>query len=140
MRNARLLMAGMLVALVLAGCNGEQPDQKSEAAGPVSVVKYGSPARASLRVVPGTVDSCAPGATIDPMVTWQRADPSVQKTRVTIDSPASPEQKLFSQAGFGGSARAGNWVVAGTRFHVYDDNTGIELISYTVTTTKPCAE
>jgi hypothetical protein len=136
MNGLGLIVCGALASLMMAGCNQGQPS--AGAAITQGSVKADSPARATLHVAPGTVDSCEVGATIDPVITWQRADPSVQKTRVMTDSIANPEQKLFSQAGFGGSARAGNWVVAGTRFHVFDDDTGAELASYTVTTTNPC--
>lgn len=136
MKSLNLLVYGALVSLLLAGCGqGQSSDTASTTS---ESVKGDAVAKATLQVVPGTVDSCQPGATITPMVSWQRVDPAVKNTKVMVDSPTAPEQKLFSQAGFGGSARAGDWVVAGTRFHVLDADTGVELVSYTVTTTKPC--
>lgn len=138
MKDMNLLVCGALVSLMLVACGRGQP---SGTASTVSdSVKGDKVAKATLQVVPSTVDSCDVGATIDPVVTWRRTDPAVQKTRVMVASVANPEQKLFSRAGFGGSARAGNWVVAGTKFLVFDDDTGAELASYTVTTSRPCTK
>ena len=136
-KGMSLLVFGALASLMLVGCGQGQP--QGAASTTSGNVKGDASAKATLQVVPGTVDSCEVGATIDPVVSWRRIDPAVRNTKVTVDSPGNPEPKLFSEAGFKGSASAGNWVVAGTRFHVLDADTGVELATYTVTTTKPCA-
>lgn len=138
MKGMGLLVCGALVSLVLVGCGQGQPPV--DAATTSGSVKDDASAKATLQVVPGTVDSCEVGATIDPVVSWERIDPAVKNTKVTVDSPANPEPKLFSEAGFKGNASAGNWVVVGTRFRLFDQDTGVELASYTVTTTKPCTK
>jgi len=141
MNRVSVLVCGFFASAMLVGCGQEQTT--TEAASSSASVKAGSveaslPAKAMLQVVPGTVDSCEVGATIDPIISWRRIDPLINSTRVTTDNPANPEERLFAKAGFGGSAKAGNWVVAGTKFHLYDDATGTELASYTVTTTTKC--
>ena len=141
MNKVSALICGMFVAAFLLGCSQEQP--AVEAAPPSGnakgeSLKADAPERATLQVIPGTIDSCDVGATIDPMISWQRVDPSIQSTKVTTDNPANPNEKLFARGGFGGSSRAGKWVVAGTRFHVYDEQSGVELASYTVRTSKSC--
>lgn len=143
MKTIGILTLALLVSSVLVGCGQEQsPARVSPSTTPVKAESSQAEvaAEASLQVVPGTIDSCVPGATIDPTVSWQRINPMVKSTKVTTDNPANPDERLFARAGFGGSARAGNWVVAGTRFHVYDDATGRALASYTVTTTEKCAD
>ncbi|EIL93314.1 hypothetical protein UU7_09155 [Rhodanobacter spathiphylli B39] len=139
MSRIGVLAFGALLSVALMGCSQEQSPAPGSMGTKTEVAKSDAPPRATLQLVPGTVDSCEVGATIDPVVSWQRIDPSIRSTRVTTDNPANPEEKLFAKAGFGGSSRAGNWVVAGTRFHVYDDQTGVELVSYTVKTGKNCA-
>lgn len=136
MKGMGLLACCALASLMLVGCGQGQPPV--DAATTSGAAKGDASAKATLQVVPGTVDSCEVGATIDPVVSWQRIDPAVKNTKVTVDSPGNPESKLFSEAGFKGSASAGNWVVAGTRFRVFDADTGAELASYAVTTTKSC--
>lgn len=139
MGRIEVLAFGALMSVALIGCSQEQSPAPASVGTKSEVAKSDASPRATLQLVPGTVDSCEIDATIDPMVSWQRIDPSIQSTRVTTDNPANPKEKLFAKAGFGGSSRAGNWVVAGTRFHVYDDQTGTELVSYTVKAAKNCA-
>lgn len=139
MCKVNVLAFGALMSVMLIGCSQEQSPAEAPASAKTDGAKADASPRATLQLIPGTVDSCEVGATIDPVVSWHRIDPSVQSTRVTTDNPANPDEKLFAKAGFEGSSRAGNWVVAGTRFRVYDDQTGEELASYTVKTTRNCA-
>lgn len=142
MKTFSVLALGVLASSMLAACGQEQTPgvAHSPTAAKTESSQVSQVEKATLEVVPGTVDSCELGATIDPTVSWQRIDPAVKSTKVTTDNPANPQERLFAKAGFGGSAKAGNWVVAGTRFHVYDDVTGSVLASYTVKMKETCAK
>ena len=118
--------------LSLGGCDdsssaGQQTPLSSSAS-----TLTAKPARATLTVMPGSVSNCEDGAHINPEVTWQWIDVTVKNTKVTVSSPGSADEKLFANGGFGGSARAGDWVVPGVTFHLYDADTGAALANYTV--------
>lgn len=143
MKTFSVVVVGVLASSMLTACGQEQAPAVVAHSSTVAKAENSQveqAEKAALQVVPGTVDNCKVGATIDPMVSWQRIDPSVKSTKVTTDNPANPQERLFAKAGFGGSAKAGNWVVAGTRFHVYDGDTGRLLASYTVKTKEKCAK
>lgn len=144
----QLLIAAMIgfAPFILAGCDHsktETPQLPSpgssvhQASSHADTMTVTNSMRATLTVVPGSVSTCVKGAHIDPKVTWQRIDPAVKSTRVTVSAPGSSVQKLFATAGFGGSVNAGDWVVPGVTFHLYDADTGTDLSNYTVTA-LPC--
>ena len=131
---------------ILAGCDRSQPEtprlpspgsSAHQASSPVDTTTATSSMRATLTVIPGSVSTCVKGTHINPEVTWQRIDPAVKNTRVTVSSPGSSNEKLFATGGFGGSVKAGDWVVPGVTFHLYDADTGAALSSYTVAA-LPC--
>lgn len=123
----------------LAGCSGQQSTgeqgtgQQTPTAGGASKA-----VRAALTVTPGSVSTCEADTHINPVVAWQRNDVAIKKTKVTVSAPGSTDEKLFASAGFGGSTKAGDWVVPGVTFRLYDADTSAILASYTVTA-SPCA-
>jgi len=135
-KNVLTFALGLFVPLLLAGCGNQQ--QNNEKSAEASRPQGTRAARATLTVSPNSVSSCEKGAHIDPTVGWQRIDTSIQNLRVTVSSPGSGEEKLFSEGGYQGSAKAGDWVVAGVTFRLYDGDKGESLASYTVAS-APCA-
>ena len=129
MRKNRFIFAlTIFIPIMLSGCGNQQPADQE---------KSGSANRVTLSVVPGSISACKKDARIDPVVTWQTKDTSVKNIKVTVISPGSADEKLFATGGEGGSAKAGDWVVAGVTFHLYDADTGTALTSYTVSA-LPC--
>lgn len=132
-------------SLLLVACGGPQSTGQ-QTAGQQSSATNGALAsaetktvRATLTVVPGGVSTCEKDAHVNPTVTWQRIDTAVKNTKVTVSSPGSSDEKLFATGGFGGSAKAGDWVVPGVVFNLYDADTGSKLASYTMLA-KPCQQ
>ena len=131
-----ILALAAFTAVLLSACgNGEQDSRQVEVAGSGASTQTG---RATLSVSPGSVSLCEKDAHIDATVTWQRIDTSIKNTKVTVNSPGSGEEKLFSEGGYEGSEKTGDWVVAGVSFRLYDADSGTPLASYTIGTT-PCA-
>lgn len=131
-----------LVACGGAQSSGKQGNPVSSSSGGVAAAAApataAAAARATLTVMPGSVSSCAKDAHINPEVSWQRIDATIMSTKVTVSAPGSSEEKLFAAGGFGGSAKAGDWVVPGVTFRLYDAGSGTLLASYTVRAV-PCA-
>ena len=123
--------------LSLGGCDGSQQAGQQAPSSSSTLTLPGKTARATLTVTPGSVSTCENGAHVNPEVTWQRVDTTVKNTKVTVSSPGSADEKLFASGGFGGSAKAGDWVVPGVTFHLYDADTGAALGNYTVHA-SPC--
>ena len=134
--KALVLALVVFFPVLLSGCGSDQ--NGSQQAPVANSAVDAQNARATLTVSPDKVSSCEKGAHINPTVTWQRIDTSIKSTKVTVSSLGSSDEKLFSEGGFQGSAKAGDWVVPGVIFRLYDKDSGALLASHTVGTT-PCA-
>lgn len=127
-----------IVAFSIAGCGNKQANDQQAPSADIDTVAE-KVERATLTVVPGGVSICPDASPVEPEVTWQRIDPAVKGTRLTVSGPDGSDEKLFAIGGFGGSAKAGDWVVPGVTFHLYDADTGAALAAYTMTEV-PCSQ
>ncbi|MBD8897663.1 hypothetical protein [Rhodanobacter sp. DHG33] len=131
MKRQALIAVMTIVSFSVAGCGGSQQSGRQASASDSGGASVQKGARATLTVTPSGVSTCNAGAHVNPEVTWQRIDVAIKNTKVTVSTPGSSDEKLFATGGFGGSAKAGDWVVPGVTFHLYDADTGGVLASYT---------
>jgi hypothetical protein len=123
-------VAAVLAASLIACGQGQQ--QSSAAQQPAASVA--NAAGAMLMVQPASVDGCNPNQPVITTVSWHSPAP---KNRVMVASPGQVESKLFSESGYSGSAKTGDWVLSGTRFTLTDASNGHVLAEQTVSMT-PC--
>jgi hypothetical protein len=121
-------------SLALAGCNHSSTTGEAKLNVAASTPTVEHAVHALLTLTPGSVSSCQKQARIDPLVKW---NVSVNKVRVTVSAPGSNDEKLFSIGGFSGSVKAGNWVVPGVTFRLYNAENGTLLATQTVKA-SPC--
>lgn len=86
-----------------------------------------------LMVQPASVDDCKPDQPIVATVSWHS---SIPKVKVMVASPGQTTPRLFSESGYTGSAKTGDWVVANTRFDLVDATTNQILTTRIVTAGK----
>lgn len=130
-----------VLAASLSACNQahQQPGAVSSAGGSTQSAtpsNANSAARVSLTVTPATVDGCKPNQPIVATVSWSSAIP---KVKVMVSGPNHAAPQLFSESGYTGSAKTGNWVVEHTQFTLVDEKSGNVLTTYTVGST-PCSK
>lgn len=105
----------------LAACGqGGQPSNSNAAASRIVAQSAVTPAtnatEATLTIQPGNVDGCRPDQPMVARLNWRS---NIAKVQVLVTNPGQPT-RLFSESGFTGSAKTGNWVVAGTKFELVD--------------------
>lgn len=126
--------AGLLAA---CGKGGQQPSPSAatgtSAARP-AVASTTDASGATLTVQPTSVDGCAPDQPIVARLNWHS---NVAKMQVLVTNPGQPT-RLFSESGFTGSAKTGNWVIAGTKFELVDSATK-HVLATRIMSAGPCA-
>lgn len=134
------VMATVLAALLGACSQAQQQSGAVSSAGgstqSAAPSNTNSAAGASLKVTPATVDGCKPNQPIIATVSWNSAIP---KVKVMVSGPNHAAPQLFSESGYTGSAKTGNWVVENTQFTLVDEKSGNVLTTYTVGST-PCSK
>lgn len=132
------VVAAVLAASLAACGQSQQQSNSASSAGASSqaVASDTSVAGARLTVQPATVDGCKPNQPIVADVSW---DSSAPKVRVMVTGPGQATPRLFSESGYTGSAKTGEWVAANTTFLLINADTGAELARHVVTET-PCAK
>lgn len=137
MKSLGCLLVTALLASSLIGCDqhGQTPvASPSEATtSQPSEVSSHSVSGANLVVRPASVDGCKPDQPIVAAVSWHSLVP---KVKVMVAGPGEAATRLFSESGYTGSAKTGDWVVANTRFELVDAKTGQILATEIVTATK----
>ena len=132
------VLPALAVLLVLGACRPIVPPADGL---PIPRTPGAAPAAAAtgtqLIVEPAHVQSCAGRDRVVATVRWQVADPAVSTVRIEVDSTQEPQRKRFAEGGASGEARTGDWVVAGTRFHLVDAASGRELATHDVGS-QPC--
>lgn len=139
--SARSICLGMVTAVLavfLAACGQgpQQPNPASSVGALSPASSNASVAGASLIVRPATIDGCTPNQSIVATVSWHS---TAQKNRVMVSAPGQAAPKLFSESGYSGSAKTGDWVGANTTFTLVNADTGDELARRVVTET-PCSK
>lgn len=129
----------VFVGLVAACSHGEQqPDSTNDVASTVVAQSTVTPATnasgATLTVQPVNVDGCKPDQPMVARLNWRS---NIAKVRVLVTNPGQPT-RLFSESGFAGSAKTGNWVVAGTKFELVDPVTE-HVLATRIMSAGPCA-
>lgn len=149
-KSVRFSVMATVLAASLAACGqGQQQssaaprqDQQQTGIAPSSVASSQPDATldtnvagATLMVQPASIDGCTPNQPIVATVSWRSPVP---KNRVMVTSPGQVSPQLFSESGYSGSAKTGEWVVNGTRFALIDASNQHLLAERTVTMT-PCS-
>lgn len=124
-------VVAMVLAASLAAC-GQDQQQSSAPTQPTASTP--TAAGAMLMVQPAGVDGCNPNQPVVATVSWHSREPSV---KVMVQGPGHETPQLFSESGYSGSAKTGNWVANGTRFTLTDASNGHVLAEQTVGMT-PC--
>lgn len=134
-KSIGLGVAATVLAASLAACGqGEQQSNTASTAGASSsAASSTSGAGAMLVVEPASVDGCKPNQPVTATVSWHSKDPHV---KVMAAAPSQAQLQLFSEGGYTGQAKTGNWVVANTRFELIDAETGKQLAKLTVRATQ----
>ena len=119
---------------LLAACSQGGAPETPNASGQ-SQAASGSAASESavLTVSPNTVNGCDPNQGVVATVSWHSQNPHV---KVMVAGPGQAQPQLFSEGGYAGQAKTGNWVMANTRFQLVDAETGKQLAEQTVKATK----
>lgn len=128
--------AAVLAASLIACGQGQQGATPNGGAAPQPVASTANAAGVTLMVQPASVDGCNPSQPIIATVRWKSASP---KVKIMVSGPNHAEPQLFSESGYTGSAKTGNWVVEHTQFTLIDEKNGQTLATYEVGST-PCSK
>lgn len=136
--SAKSMGIGALAAILVtsvAAC-GQGGQQQSGAAASQSAATNTHIAGAMLTVEPAAVDGCKPDQPIEATVSWHSPSP---KVGVMVAAPGQSKPHLFSESGFTGSAKTGDWVVSGTTFTMVEEKTGV-VLAKTVVAQQGCEQ
>lgn len=116
------IIAGSLAACSQSG----QPEASNTSATPATqpAASVANVDGATLTVKPAATDDCKPNQPFVADVSWHSSAP---KVKVMVSTSSDPTPHLFSESGFTGSARTGDWVVSGTTFTMVEAKTGTVL-------------
>lgn len=134
-----VLAAILAASLVACGQSGQQQPggaASSDGAPSQHTATNTHVTGAMLTVQPATVDGCKPNQPIEATVSWHSFAP---KVRVMVAAPGQPEPHLFSESGFTGSAKTGDWVVSGTTFTLVEEKTET-VLARTVVAQRGCEQ
>ena len=137
-KQVGLSVAAVVLTASLAACGQGQPQSSAASNGGVAsqpVASAANVAGAMLMVQPATVDGCNPNQPVVATVSWHSREPSV---KVTVQGPGHDTPQLFSESGYSGSAKTGDWVTNGTKFTLISAPDGHVLAEQTVGVT-PCS-
>lgn len=130
-KSTGLGVVAMVLAASLAACG--QGQQQSSAPTQQSA-STPTAAGAMLMVKLASVDGCNPNQPVVATVSWHSREPSV---KVMVQGPGQDAPQLFSESGYSGSAKTGDWVANGTKFTLTAASNGHVLAEQTVRMT-PC--
>jgi len=134
--GAMVAITALAASLGACGQSEQQPNldaTKSAPAAPATALATEA-SGVMLTVQPAYVDGCKPDQSIVAKLNWHS---NVTKVQVLVTNPGQPT-RLFSESGFTGSAKTGDWVVAGTEFKLVDPATN-HVLATRVVSVGSCA-
>lgn len=137
-KQAGLSVAAVVLTASLVACGQSQQQSGATSSGGVTsqpVASAANVAGAVLMVQPASVDGCNPHQPVVATVSWRSREPRV---KVMVQGPGQNTPQLFSESGYSGSAKTGDWVVNGTKFTLTSASNGHVLAEQTVGVT-PCS-